>query len=118
MAVVGYGWSGCFGSLGIPSRYVSSITFFMPARSPARIAAVLRDSPKATRQLISPRYWGSDREWKFSIFFAPRPRPSDTEIGASSTVQRLSTSAEISSTVPGGESAASTSLASFSTRPP
>ena len=95
-----------------------SITFLIPARAPARIAAVLRDSPKATRQVMSPRYCGSDREWKFSIFFTPRPRPSGTKIGASSTVQRSRTSAAISSTVAGGGSAASTSLVSRSTRPP
>ena len=46
---------------------------------------------QAIRQLISPRYCGSDREWKFSIFLAPRPRPSDTKIGASSTLQRSRT---------------------------
>ena len=51
----------------------------MPALAPARIAAVLRDSPNAIRQVISPRYWGSEREWKFSIFFAPRPRPERNE---------------------------------------
>ena len=67
------------GPSAYPTRYARSITFLMPALAPARIAAVLRDSPRAIRQVISPRYCGSDREWKFSIFFWPRPRPSDTE---------------------------------------
>ena len=102
----------------MPSRYASSITCLIPAREPARIAAVLRDSPSAILQLISPRYSGSEREWKFSIFLTPRPRPSGTSTGASSTVQRSSTSVAIDSTVCGAESLLSTSLVSCSTRPP
>jgi hypothetical protein len=93
------------------------MTLRIPARAPARIAAVLRDSPSAIRQLISPRYSGSEREWKFSIFFTPRPRPSGTKIGASSTVQRSSTLAAIASVLACG-SATTASLASRSTRPP
>src|SRR3954447_22225213 len=88
----------CFASLGIPKRYVRSMTFLIPARAPARIAAVLRDSPNAIRQLMLPRYSGSEREWKFSIFLLPRPRPSDTKIGSSSTLQRRATPAAMSST--------------------
>jgi hypothetical protein len=52
-----------------------------------------------------------------SIFLVPRPRPSDTNTGASSTVQRSSTLAAIASTDAFG-SAASTSFVSRSTRPP